>query len=359
MDYLVFIGDKFIGEPHLRGLVVQRIEQQCGFPKQQLIFHDRNLEMIEHLAPLVERSSHMVIVTSSASLFVSASKMVATLTQDTLIHVEGKLIPSKTLFCDEGIFTIATPHGELTVMRYDVIPSGCEIPPVQQLHIFGYDVQTAVLLLEPLASACDVMIHGFEHSGGWSVVRVKGQKHGLVEHFVEKAKVIMPYRIIAGDDIVAHCVDVLAQEKKTITFAESCTGGLLASMFTSISGASQIFNGSMVTYSNEIKNEWIGVSSSLLEDHGAVSESVVLAMSSAIRHEAQADFALALSGIAGPNGGTQAKPVGTVFVAISTFDGVRTAERLSLKGTREQVQYSAAYHAIRLLIEQKKELFCK
>ncbi len=109
----------------------------------------------------------------------------------------------------------------------------------------------------------------------------------------------------------------LASARKTICTAESCTGGLLAKMFTDIPGSSDYFAQGWVTYSNEAKHDRLGVSENILNVHGAVSEPVVEAMARAARRLAKSDFALSISGIAGPSGGTPSKPVGTVCIALA------------------------------------------
>lgn len=103
----------------------------------------------------------------------------------------------------------------------------------------------------------------------------------------------------------------------TVTTAESCTGGLLAKMLTDIPGSSDYFKTGFITYSNQSKRDRLGVSENLINVHGAVSEPVVLAMAKGARRLAAADYALAISGVAGPGGGTEAKPVGTVCIALA------------------------------------------
>ena len=110
----------------------------------------------------------------------------------------------------------------------------------------------------------------------------------------------------------------LTRHRQTVTCAESCTGGLLAGAFTSIAGSSQWFHQSFVTYSNQAKEERLGVMPDTLLKHGAVSRETVYEMARGAKAVAQADYALSISGIAGPGGGSVAKPVGTVWFGLST-----------------------------------------
>ena len=108
----------------------------------------------------------------------------------------------------------------------------------------------------------------------------------------------------------------LIKRNQTIVFAESCTGGLLSSSLTSISGSSQVFQGSIVSYSNKLKNSLLNISEDKLKKYGAVSEEVCETMAINVKAKLGADWAIAISGIAGPNGGSQDKPVGLVYISI-------------------------------------------
>ncbi len=138
---------------------------------------------------------------------------------------------------------------------------------------------------------------------------------------------------------------LLKKHNKTITTAESCTGGLVASLITEISGSSEIFNGAIITYSNKIKNQELNVKNEILEEFGAVSIEVVNEMLNGVIKKFEANYAIAISGIAGPNGGTNMKPVGTVVIGIS--DNIDNfIEIFHFKGSRKEVQIQAAKTAL-------------
>jgi nicotinamide-nucleotide amidase len=143
-------------------------------------------------------------------------------------------------------------------------------------------------------------------------------------------------------------IEILREKKETITFAESCTGGRIASKFTAISGASSVLNGSCVTYSNEIKSEWLGVKEKTLLKYGAVSKECVEEMLKGIIKLANANYAIAVSGIAGPTGGTEEKPVGTVYIGILNSTNIMV-EKYLFKGDRESIQKQATDMAIDFL----------
>lgn len=122
------------------------------------------------------------------------------------------------------------------------------------------------------------------------------------------------------DTIEQIVVESLLQKKNTISVAESCTGGYVSHLITSISGSSGCFMGSIVAYDNRIKEKMLGVSAETLTKYGAVSEEVVIEMASGIQSGFNTDYAIAVSGIAGPDGDTEDKPVGTTWIAIATPD---------------------------------------
>lgn len=143
---------------------------------------------------------------------------------------------------------------------------------------------------------------------------------------------------------------LLRERNWTLAVAESCTGGLLAMRVTEIPGASEYFRGGVVAYSNAVKEEVLGVPREVLLQHGAVSRECAQAMAGAVRRLLGADLALAVTGIAGPGGGTEAKPVGLVYLALATPTGIEVRE-LFLVGSRQGNRWSASEAALELLLD--------
>lgn len=136
--------------------------------------------------------------------------------------------------------------------------------------------------------------------------------------------------------------------------AESCTGGAVGSAIVSVSGASAVFAGGVISYSNDVKREVLHVSASTLERHGAVSSETACEMASGARELTNADFAVSVTGIAGPGGGSAEKPVGLVWFGLAGRDGVR-AERMIFSGDRAEVRGAAVEHALEMLLEAAAE----
>lgn len=148
---------------------------------------------------------------------------------------------------------------------------------------------------------------------------------------------------------------ILFDNKKTITTAESCTGGLIASMITKISGSSNIFNGAIISYSNEIKNQELKVKNETLKNYGAVSIEVVNEMLDGVIKKFNANFAIAVSGIAGPTGATKNKPVGTVVIGICDDKCHKMVDIYKFDGTREEVQIQAAKTSLKEILKFVKK----
>jgi nicotinamide-nucleotide amidase len=149
-----------------------------------------------------------------------------------------------------------------------------------------------------------------------------------------------------GDSDMPTIVLSLCRERRlTIAVAESCTGGLLGARLTSIPGSSDVVLGGVIAYSNDVKHELLGVAEGTLASHGAVSESVARQMAEGVRDRLDASIGIAITGVAGPAGGTPEKPVGTVWIASAQTDGTRT-RLLRLIGDRDEVRRRATQSAL-------------
>jgi len=153
---------------------------------------------------------------------------------------------------------------------------------------------------------------------------------------------------VADERLEDVVVRSLIERRQTLACAESCTGGFLAHRVTNVPGASAAFLGGVVSYSNQAKERLLGVRPETLAEHGAVSEAVAKEMAAGARAQFNADYALAVTGIAGPDGGTAAKPVGTVFIALATTEKATVLKR-SYPYDRETFKYVTSQQALELL----------
>lgn len=151
-----------------------------------------------------------------------------------------------------------------------------------------------------------------------------------------------------AQDFTQSCHELFLKKDITIAVAESCTGGLLGKLLTSCPGSSKYFLGGFLTYSNELKTKLIGVPAELIDNYGAVSKEVAIAMAKGTRDKLEADYALSITGIAGPEGGSEDKPVGTFYVGIATPEDVFATKHYFVAG-RERIRERASYNALQQL----------
>ncbi|HEX5760897.1 MAG TPA: competence/damage-inducible protein A [Thermoanaerobaculia bacterium] len=163
---------------------------------------------------------------------------------------------------------------------------------------------------------------------------------------------------LAGDAVFAHAEEetlegvvgeLLRAAGRTLAVAESCTGGLVAQRVTAVAGSSDYFAGGVVAYTNRLKTELAGVPPELLAAHGAVSEPVAVALAEGARRRLGADYGIGLTGVAGPGGGSEAKPVGTVHLAVAGPEGPPQHRRARFPGDRERVRWQASQLALEML----------
>jgi nicotinamide-nucleotide amidase len=150
------------------------------------------------------------------------------------------------------------------------------------------------------------------------------------------------------DDLAAVVLDACRARGLMLAVAESCTGGLLGARLTAVPGSSDVVRGGVIAYDDSVKRSLLGVPAALLDEHGAVSEPVVRAMASGVRARLDTGAALSITGVAGPGGGTPAKPVGTVWIALD-LEGVVETRLLRLWGDRDEVRRRSAQAALELL----------
>ncbi|MFT7108732.1 MAG: nicotinamide-nucleotide amidase [Psychrobacter glaciei] len=180
-------------------------------------------------------------------------------------------------------------------------------------------------------------------------VRSKEGVDGLAA-WMKNVEATLGGHIIANGNthLPEQLVKLLIIKNKTLALAESCTGGLIASKITSVAGSSQVFEAGIVSYSNSIKQKVLAVKSDTLLTYGAVSEKVVIEMANGIFKISGSDYAIAVSGVAGPGGGSEEKPVGTCWIAWGTQDKLKT-QKLFFPGSREYFQQYIATAALDLI----------
>jgi nicotinamide-nucleotide amidase len=226
------------------------------------------------------------------------------------------------------------------VLKVAMMPeSECDqrIAPIYKEH---NAVQTTIL-----AHGGEIQIHLKAHADTMDAAI------DLIEALSEEIEEELDERIFAtkGETLEQIVGYFLQMRGATLAVAESCTGGMLAARITSVPGSSRYFLGGAITYANELKTSFANVPPKLIEQHGAVSKEVAIAMAEGIRGECDATYGVAITGVAGPTGGTPEKPVGLVYIALDDGKKPEVLERKFIGGDRERIRQFATQAALDML----------
>ncbi len=358
--HLIFIGNKFIYNRSLKEYILRKVEQKFDFVDFITSFKENDNSLFLHLEEILNLSAKVIIITTKNN-FTTVGKLICTATSDNQILKDNMLIPQKSTLFEDGTYLTKYKDSIVNVIRMDEMLNMPDVLLDSQdtkaiVHIFEEDKESANLILQPIAQTYDVNIDIVEIIDGWLRIDVVSRRYGDISKFIHSAKNLLPKKLIPSSNITFYIIEVLSKKNKKITFAESCSGGLLSYYFTKTNGASKILDGSLVTYSNELKENWLAVEHKTLEDFGAVSNEVVLQMSEGALNVTHADYSISISGIAGDSGGTKEKPIGTVCIGVrSKYKHIE--KKMHFKGDRNYVQYQSVLYAVKMLILIDKEMF--
>ncbi|MDP8256707.1 MAG: competence/damage-inducible protein A [Candidatus Alcyoniella australis] len=245
-------------------------------------------------------------------------------------------------------------ENELLPRLYELLDLG---PPIELrlLRTFGMTESGLSDLLRKNPYQGDVEL-GYKAGFPEILLTLRAAGHGALDELDECERhvrsVVGRYVYAAGEAALPEVVTrMLIERGQTLALAESCTGGLIAKLITDLPGSSAVFMRGAVTYTNRSKVEMLDVPLELIEEHGAVSEPVALAMARGIREQADADFGIGVTGIAGPEGGSEDKPVGTVWISLSTPDQ-SWAWKQRFPWDRARVRMVSAWSALERLRRQ-------
>jgi len=358
--HLIFIGNKFIYNQSLKEYIVRNVERNSGFIDSLVHFKESDNSLFLYIEEELNAKHRTIIVTSKTN-FSTIGKLICTATSDNQVLKEGMLIPQKASVFEDRSYLLEYKGSMVNVIQID---EGQKLPQLllrdegakATVHIFDEDREGVKNILHPIAQTYDVKFDTTEIVKGWLRVDISSNKYGEISNFIHASKNLLPKKLIPSADIIEYIIERLSSEGKKISFAESCTGGLLAYMFTKHNGASKILDGSLVTYSNALKENWLAVSAEVLESVGAVSAEVVREMSEGALNVSGADYALSISGIAGDTGGSELKPVGTVYIGARMADK-NIEEHLLFHGDRNYVQHQSALYAVKMLLLLDIETF--
>jgi nicotinamide-nucleotide amidase len=257
--------------------------------------------------------------------------------------VPGPPSECKPLFADQCIprlrAILPKRHMARRVLKAAMIPESTADALLAPIYSTYKDVDTTIL-----AGNCEIQLQLF-----CTKPTLEAAQYRVDELASKLEEALDPFLFSsAGETLEQIVLYYLELKQETLAVAESCTGGLLAQRITSISGSSRSFLGGAVVYSNELKTDFCGVPEKLIEAHGAVSPDVAEAMARGIRQRAGASMGVGITGIAGPGGGTEEKPVGLVYIAVSYGNKTESLE-CHFRGDRDRIRQWAAQQALDLI----------
>lgn len=356
---LFLIGNIFRQNHPFRDYIIRHIEVNGQLDAVEY-YAEANRDFYAELNSRQTYNEKIYIVTNKKS-FTLVGKLLCTLTDDKLVLKNQILIPSKCEQFTQKGFTLEVKSALVNVIEVQeaqILPELLltDTSSKQKLHFFEKSIKEVIELLKPLAKQFDVELNFSQTVEQWIEVDVECNTYGSIDKFIQISEQRYPENVIVTDDLIQHIIDATLDAEKKITLAESCTGGLLGYYFTSHAGVSSVFEGSLITYSNILKENWLAVENSTLVDNGAVSEAVVSEMCEGALTIAKADYAIAVSGVAGPDGGSEAKPVGTVVIGVksATYEKVITYH---FQGDRNYIQQQSALSALKMLVLGDKKVF--
>lgn len=359
---ILIVGDSLRANSLMQEYM-KRVYVDYFYEVDTLTFSPKSNPNLPFLVETLAKQNEILTIFASKDSFSLVGKILTTLSEDVLVLQKETLTPSKAKVSEKNSYLLVLNSCQINVLH---VEEGRGIPALlsevqnisqQNFHLIGLDDEACHILLEPLMQTFEVNITITSYVAGWLKVQAKSNKYGNVDNFVKSVHELFRGKMFLAKNPMEHIVKCLTRYKKTISVAESCTGGLISSYLTSVSGASTILNGALTTYSNEIKSSWLGVDEETIKAYGAVSEETVRGMLEGCLKASNADISIATSGIAGPSGGSVSKPVGTVFVGVANKSGNFLVERLLLEGDRNYIQSQSAYYAFKLLFELETEIF--
>ncbi len=356
---LIFIGNKFLHNTSLQYYIIREVKKHISEIDSILFYQENDNSLFLNLETQLNNQANLFIATTKQN-FSTIGKLLCTVTGDNQVLQGSTLIPRKSKKFEDGSYLIEHNNSLINVFHIDemqkIPPLFIEQKPNLKIHILEETSQTLNALLTPLAQTYEVAFELTTIIEGWIEITLIQKKHGNLDKFLLALEKLLPNKIIQTNNIVRYIIDKLSSTNQKITFAESCTGGLLTYYFTKENGASTILDGSLITYSNDLKETWIAVEQKALEAFGAVSVEVVRQMSEGALNVSHADFAISISGIAGDGGGSAEKPVGTVFIGVRNKQN-HIEKRFLFKGDRNYVQEQSVLMALKMVLLLDKKTF--
>ncbi|MBZ7955257.1 CinA family protein [Campylobacter molothri] len=360
MKHLLFlIGDELAMNDDYKDYIYRTYEKKfkeiC-----EIRFQNKTDKELPFLLEKLLLEYDFITLFTTSNHYATIAKILATLNEDALVLKEDNLVPDKAYFSKDS-FVCDFIHSKINVIKTTIgnkLPEllGNIQPNFTYFCLFGIDDESAVVLLDALTKSYEVKIKTSKILDNLTLIKATCPNFGKLDGFLTSIKNLFGQKVFLGKNPLEFIISKLLEKKIKISFAESCTGGLCASTLTKFDGVSQIFEGSIVSYSNRLKHEWLGIAEENLQNGREYSERCIYFMLKGIFKTAKPDFALAISGVTGINDEGLIKS-GTVYIGAMFKDGTFVQEILHLDGDRELMQKQAMMATFCLLLKLKPEIF--
>ncbi len=360
INVLVVVGKNIKYNQPLMAYVERSVQKKLGHIDALYHLDQNDADLFLSLEEIITKSRRVVIVTRDAYALVS--KILCTLSADSMVLREDILVPSRAEMYDKESYLLYYHDKYINLLQIreqeKIAPIMIE-PKEKGVSFFLVDAEdeSEKVKLENIVKIHDVEISQTALVAGLKFIQASGFQHAQYDSFIQALAFAFRDKILFGDNLATIISQRLIENKRSVTCVESCTGGLIASEIVKNSGISAVFNGSIVSYANDIKSKIVGVKDMTLTTYGAVSVQTLYEMLEGGLRLMDADMAIAVSGIAGPTGGTKDKPVGRVYVGAKSRGGETLIEKLTLQGDRIYIQQQAMFWGFKLLLLSDKKFF--
>ena len=355
---LLIIGSELGLNKNYLEYIYKHYEDKFGELNECICFDKGSKELPFLLETWVNEYDYITIFTSN-ELYATSAKIIATLNKDTLVFQNEILVPSKTLHSSENSFLVQISRCKINLLKVSLderLPELLSKPKINFAFFCLRDIdeESAKILLDTLAKSYKIDILSTSLLSNLVLIKAVSTQFSKLESFVQAVDNLFKRKLILGKNPLEFIALKLIQRELKISFAESCTAGLCAAELARFNGISAIFEGSIISYSNRLKHEWLGISDLVLQNE--YSEKCVYFMLKGVFKTSACDFALAISGVAGDDD-DQGVEAGTIFIGAMYRDGSFLQETLHIKGERNFVRHQAVLASFMLMLKLKPEVF--
>ncbi|MBM0637191.1 nicotinamide-nucleotide amidohydrolase family protein [Campylobacter sp. VicNov18] len=352
---LYLIGDELTINENFKNYIYRTYEEKFQEINEIRIQSKTDKDLPFLLENLLNQYDFITLFTSPL-YYATIAKILATLNNDNLILKDEILVPDKAEFSKDSFMCNFT-NSKINVIKTNPSEKLPHLLGNIQLNfayfcIFGMDNESALLLLQTLGKSYEVDIKSSKLLDNLVLIKATCIHFGKLDGFLKSARNLFGQKMLLGKDPISFIVSKLLEKKIKISFAETCTGGLCANTLTQISKSDEIFEGSIISYCDRIKHEWLGINENFLENEGEASKRCVYFMLKGIFKTANPDFALAINGIINKKDQNSTLYIGAMFK-----DGTFIQENICLQGDKKFIQKQVVLATFCLLLKLKPEIF--